>query len=183
MFLLAMVLLAGALDFAANWLAAHYLIPIGPFLIPAGTFAFALSFTIYDFLRRQGGITTAVAAMALGFAASIAYTLLFGGAVGRIALAGIAALACSSTADLLAQTVTLRWPIWRYVLASNASSLAIDTLVFSLIAFAGNPHLLNIVTGQYLAKIAMTAVAIPLVYAARRYSPASRYDLAVSIGR
>jgi hypothetical protein len=165
------ILAAAALDLAANWLAAHYLIPIGPFLIPAGTFAFALSFTIYDFLRRQGGIAPAMAAMVLGFVASIVYTPVFGGAVGRIALAGLAALACSSTVELLAQTVTLRWPIWRYVLASNATSLAIDTLVFSLIAFAGNPHLLNIITGQYLAKLAMTAVAIPLVYAGRRWLP------------
>jgi uncharacterized PurR-regulated membrane protein YhhQ (DUF165 family) len=139
-----------------------------------------MSFCIYDFLRRQGGVRPAVLAMALGFAASIAYTLLFGGAVGRIALAGIAALACSSTIDLLAQTVTLRWPIWRYVLASNASSLAVDTVVFSLIAFAGNPHLLNIITGQYLAKLVMTVVAIPLVYGARRWFPAPTYRIGVA---
>ena len=167
----ALILAAAGLDFLANWLAAHWLLPFGPFLVPAGTFAFALSFTIYDALRRFGGIRYAGAAMALGFLLSMLYTLAFGGAVGRIAVAGIVALACSSTTDLAAQTVTIRWPIWRYVLASNATSLAVDTLVFSLIAFAGNPAVLSIIAGQYLAKLAMTAVSIPAVYGARRLAP------------
>ena len=62
------VLLAGALDFAANWLAAHYLLAIGPFLLPSGTFVFTLSFAVYDYLRRWHGLRPTLAAIALGFA-------------------------------------------------------------------------------------------------------------------
>ena len=61
-------------------------------------------------LWRFHGLRPTLAAIALGFAASVAYGALFGGGIGRIAVAGLVALACSSTTDLLTQTVTLRWP-------------------------------------------------------------------------
>ena len=166
------IVLAALLDFFANWLAAHVLLSIGPFLIPGGTFVFALGFTTYDYIRRQHGLTPTIWAIALGFAASILYSGVWGGGVGRIAVAGLIALACSSTTDLLAQSVTLRWPIWRYVGTSNAVSLLIDTVVFTTIAFADLPLdvRVHIMEGQYLAKIAMTVVSVPLVYAARAWA-------------
>ncbi len=88
------VLLAGLLDFLANWLAAHVLLAIGPFLVPGGTFLFALAFTTYDYIRRQHGIGPTLWAVSLGFAASILYATVWGGGVGRIAIAGLLALAC-----------------------------------------------------------------------------------------
>ena len=97
--IVAAVALAGLLDFAANWLAAHYLLAIGPFLLPSGTFVFTLSFVVYDYLRRWHGLRPTLAAIVLGFAASIAYSALFGGGIGRIAVAGLVALACSSTTE------------------------------------------------------------------------------------
>ena len=178
--MLTAILAAAMLDFAANWLAAHALLPVGPLLIPAGTFAFAASFVLYDLLRRRGGVLPTGAAMALGLAASLAYALAFGGGMGRIALAGLVALACSSTADLATQTVTLRWPLLRYVAASNAVSLALDSLVFATLAFPGNPHLGAIVAGQYAGKLAMTAVALPVLAATRRRFPTPAYRLAVA---
>jgi len=166
------IILAAALDMLANWLASRYLIPVGMFLVPAGTFCFALSFTLCDAIRRFAGRRATIAAFGLGFTASMVYAAAFGGGVGRIAIAGLIALLCSSTTDYFVQGRTLRLAIWRYVGISNAVSLAIDTLVFSLIAFAGNPALLNIILGQYLAKLVMTVVAIPAVYQARRLAPA-----------
>ena len=166
------ITLAALLDFSANWLAAHYLIPVGPFLIPSGTATFALAFTTYDYIRRQHGLMPTVSAIMLGFVASILYSTLWGGGVGRIAVAGLVALACSSTTDLLTQTVTLRWPIWRYVSTSNAVSLLVDTVVFTTIAFAALPAdvRLHIMAGQYLAKIVMTLASVPLVYGARAWA-------------
>ncbi len=163
------VVLAGVLDFVANWLAAHMLAPIGPFLVPGGTFVFALGFTTYDFIRRQYGLRPTIYAVLLGFVASILYATLFGGGVGRIAVAGLIALVCSSAMDLVTQTVTIRRPIWQYVIASNAVSLLIDSVVFATIAFAALPLdvRIHIIEGQYLVKIAMTVVSIPLVYWAR----------------
>jgi uncharacterized PurR-regulated membrane protein YhhQ (DUF165 family) len=166
------VLLAGLLDFCANWLAAHVLLQVGPFLIPGGTFVFALSFTTYDYIRRQHGLAPTVAAIGLGFVASILYGALFGGGIGRIATAGLIALAASSTTDLLTQTATVRWPIWRYVSTSNAVSLLIDTVVFVTLAFATLPleARLHIIAGQYVAKIVMTFASVPLVYGARSWA-------------
>src|SRR5438105_15053323 len=166
------VMMAGALDFVSNYLAAHYLVPLGPFVVPSGTFTFALSFVLYDYLRRWHGLGPTVTAIVLGFAASVAYGALFGGGIGRIAVAGLVALACSSTTDLLTQTVTLRWPIWQYVSTSNAVSLLVDTVVFTTIAFATLPPemRLRIMAGQYLAKIVMTFASVPLVYGARAWA-------------
>ncbi len=171
--MLAAIALAAALDVAANWLAAHLLLPVGPFLIPGGTFLFALGFTTYDYIRRQFGFRPALAAIVLGFAVSVLYSTVFGGGVGRVAVAGLVALACSSTTDLLMQNLTLRRPIWQYIGASNAVSLLIDTVVFVTIAFAALPLdvRLHIVEGQYLAKIVMTVVSVPLVYWARTWTP------------
>ena len=169
----ALIIAAGLLDFAANWLAAHWLIPVWVFTIPAGTFVFTLSFTVYDYLRRWHGRGASVTAMALGFALSVVYTLAFGGAVGRIAVAGLAALACSSALDYLVQGRTIRWPVWRYVLAANGTSLLLDSLVFTAVAFAGLPlgTRASIFAGQYLAKLMTTVASVPLVYAARRWRP------------
>lgn len=175
----ALVVLAGLCDFWANWLTAHWLIPVGGLVIPSGTLAFTVSFVAADTLRRFWGRRATVAAFALGFLASMAYAALFGGAIGRIALAGLAALLCSSTTDYVVQGRAIRLPIWQYVGISNAVSLAIDTAVFSLIAFAGNPALGSILLGQYLAKLAMTAVSVPAVYGVRRLAPAPAPALAV----
>lgn len=170
--MVAAVALAALLDFSANWLAAHVLLAVGPFLIPGGTFVFALGFTTYDYIRRQHGLRPTLVAIVLGFVASILYSALWGGGVGRVAVAGLAALACSSTTDVIAQSVTLRWPIWQYVSASNAISLLIDTVVFTSIAFAALPleARLHIMEGQYLAKLVMTLLSIPLVYGARSWA-------------
>jgi len=169
---IAVIAFAALLDLSANWLAAHVLLSVGPFLIPGGTFLFAFAFTTYDYLRRQYGLSPTLWAIALGFMASVLYSVVWGGGTGRIAIAGLIALACSSTVDLLAQSVTLRWPIWQYVGASNAVSLLVDTIVFATIAFATVPisGRLHIIEGQYLAKVAMTVVLIPLVYRARAWT-------------
>lgn len=171
--MLVAIALAGGLDAAANWLAAHYLVPLGPwFLVPGGTFVFPLAFTIYDFLRRFHGVRPTLAAIALGFVVSVAYGAVWGGGIGRIALAGLVALAFSSSTDLVMQTWTLRWPIWRYVATSNTVSLLVDTVVFTAIAFAALPPgvRVQIVAGQYLVKLAMMLVSIPLVCMARGWA-------------
>jgi uncharacterized PurR-regulated membrane protein YhhQ (DUF165 family) len=178
--ILVVILAAGALDFLANWLAAHALIPVGPLLVPAGTLSFAAAFVLYDLLRRRGGVLPTGAAMVLGLGASLAYATIFGGGVGRIALAGLVALACSSSADLATQTVTLRWPLLRYVAVSNAVSLALDSLVFAALAFPGNPHLGAIIAGQYVGKLAMTALALPVLAASRRRWPTPAYRMSVA---
>jgi uncharacterized PurR-regulated membrane protein YhhQ (DUF165 family) len=166
------IVVAGLLDTAANYLAAHYLVPIGPFLVPGGTFLFALSFTIYDLLRRYWGLGATVAAIGLGFAVSLGYSAAFGGGVGRIAIAGLVALVCSGSCDLMVQSLAIRWPLWSYIAVDNIASLLVDTCVFAFVAFAPLPLSVKvqIILGQYLVKLAMTGVSIPLVYGARTWT-------------
>jgi hypothetical protein len=56
---------------------------------------------------------------------------------------------------------------WVRVLVSNAASTAVDSLVFVTLAFAGVLPVLPLVVGQYLVKMAVTMLSLPLIYAIR----------------
>jgi len=170
------IALAAVLDFTANYLA-QFFVHIGPLMDDAGTLTFAFSFVVYDYIRRQYGRRATVAAILLGATASLVFALIPGnGGVGQITFASLGALACSGTTDFVMQTLTLRWPIWRYVLVCNAVSLAVDTFVFSHFAYAPplvGTALVQLMAGQYLNKMLVSVAAIPLVYGARAW--AARY--------
>jgi uncharacterized PurR-regulated membrane protein YhhQ (DUF165 family) len=57
------------------------------------------------------------------------------------------------------------------VLASNAVSTLLDSALFIAIAFAGVLPVLPLIQGQYLVKMGITLLSLPLIYAVRR--PAS----------
>ena len=54
---------------------------------------------------------------------------------------------------------------WARVLASNAVSTAVDSSLFVAAAFAGVLPLMPLIIGQYLIKMAITVVSVPLIYA------------------
>ena len=56
---------------------------------------------------------------------------------------------------------------WGRVLVSNAVSTAVDSLVFVTLAFAGILPILPLVLGQYVVKMAVTVVSLPLIYVIR----------------
>jgi uncharacterized PurR-regulated membrane protein YhhQ (DUF165 family) len=62
-------------------------------------------------------------------------------------------------------------PRWVRVLASNAVSTLVDSVLFIGIAFAGVLPVLPLIQGQYVVKMAITLLSLPLIYAVRR--PAS----------
>jgi hypothetical protein len=58
-------------------------------------------------------------------------------------------------------------------LASNTVSTLIDSILFISIAFAGILPVVPLIKGQYLVKMGVTVVSLPLIYAARGPSRAS----------
>ena len=63
---------------------------------------------------------------------------------------------------------------WGRVLVSNAVSTAVDSIVFVTLAFAGVLPVLPLVVGQYVVKMAVTVVSLPLIYAHSRREPPPR---------
>lgn len=162
---------AASLDFLANYLA-QFFVHIGPVMDDGGTLTFAFSFVVYDYIRRTYGRRATIAAIVLGGLVSLLFALIPGnGGVGRITIASLLTLCVSGPTDYLMQTATIAWPVWRYVTACNAVSLAVDTVLFCYLAFDLPPAVrLPLMAGEYTNKMLVTICAIPLVYLARRWA-------------
>lgn len=180
-----------ALQMIADITATKF-VTIAGVTMPAGTFVFALVFTLRDMIHKQLGrewaraiIITAAAvnvAMAVYFIFTVqlppamwwqnqdAYATIMG-IVPRIALASIVAELVSGMVDTevyhrLIHRIPERHQ-WARVLISNAVSLPIDSVVFGFVAFVGTEPLLGIlavINGQFVFKMAVTIVSLPLIY-------------------
>ncbi len=53
---------------------------------------------------------------------------------------------------------------WARVLTSNAVSTGVDSIVFITIAFSGVLPVWPLIRGQYIVKMAVTLISIPLIY-------------------
>jgi uncharacterized integral membrane protein (TIGR00697 family) len=98
------------------------------------------------------------------------------GSTPRIVAASLIAYLISSLVD----TEIFAWwrarvagPKWARVLVSNTVSTLVDSILFISIAFAGVLPIVPLVKGQYLVKMGVTVVSLPLIYAARGPSRAS----------
>ncbi len=156
---------AALLAFVANYYAATF-VEAGSLTFAVGTLTFALGYTLDDYIRRYHGRVATIIAVAAGALGTLIYTLTFDGGLGRIVLASLASLVVASSVDIRLQTFLLGGPIWRLVLVSNAVSLAIDTVVFTLLAFYGVDGIAipNLIAGDYLVKMIMSLVSVPLIY-------------------
>lgn len=156
---------AALLAFVANYYAATF-VEVGSLTFAVGTLTFALGYTLDDYIRRYHGRVATIVAVAAGALGTLIYTLTFDGGLGRIVLASLASLVVASSVDIRLQTFLLGGPIWRLVLVSNAVSLAIDTVVFTLLAFYGVEGIAipNLIAGDYLVKMIMSLISVPLIY-------------------
>ncbi len=156
---------AALLAFVANYYAAKF-VEVGSLTFAVGTLTFALGYTLDDYIRRYHGRVATIVAVAAGALGTLIYTLTFDGGLGRIVLASLASLVVASSVDIRLQTFLLGGPIWRLVLVSNAVSLAIDTVVFTLLAFYGVEGIAipNLIAGDYLVKMIMSLISVPLIY-------------------
>ena len=170
--LLASIALAAVLAFVANYFAASF-IDVGALTFAIGTLTFALSYTLADYIRRYHGRTATIIAVAAGAIGTLIYTAAFDGGLGRIVFASLTSLVIASSVDIRIQTFLLSGPIWRLVLVSNGISLLVDTVVFTLLAFYGvnGVPILSLIGGDYLVKIIMSVISIPMIYAVTMVVP------------
>lgn len=166
------VVWAAILAFVANYYAATF-VEVGSLTFAVGTLTFALAYTLADYIRRYHGRTATIIAVAAGAIGTLAYTLAFDGGLGRIVLASLISLVVASSVDIRLQTALLGGPIWRLVLISNAVSLLVDTVVFTLLAFYGVAGIAipNLIAGDYLVKIVMSLISIPMIYSVASLVP------------
>jgi hypothetical protein len=154
---------------AANWALNRYgIVPIGFGLeAPAGVYFAGLAFGLRDTLHELGGRTWVLAAIATG--ALVSYIVESGatipGGILPIALASGIAFTLSELADL-AIYEPLRTRHWTSaVICSNVVGAVADSLLFLWLAFGTIDHWFANTVG----KTYMVAVALPLVWLARRH--------------
>jgi hypothetical protein len=159
--------------------------------VPAAVFIYALTFTLVDLINERLGKQGARRVVYTAFAANL---LLAGytrfaialppasfyegneafqsvlGSTYRIVLASLTAYIVASLIDV---EVFAWWRRriggyrWARVLTSNAISTLVDSIIFISLAFAGVFPLLPLIRGQYIVKMVVTLVSIPLIYLVR----------------
>jgi len=180
-----------ACELIANVTAAKPIV-LGPLVVPAGVFIYALTFTLLDLVNERLGKVGARQVIATAFAANLllaAYAQLtvwwpapsfFDGqpAVERILGATPRIVGASLLAYLAAALVDAElfawWRArvggyrWLRVLVSNAVSTGVDSALFVTLAFLGILPVLPLIAGQYVVKMAVTVLSLPLIYLIRR---------------
>lgn len=153
----------------ANWLLARYgIINIGFGLeAPAGVLAVGAAFTLRDIVDRTLGKLAVIGCILTGCA--LAYLIEAGGTIpgGLIPIAAASAIAflLSELADLAVYTPLEERTFVGAIVASNTVGVIIDSALFLWLAFGS----LQFIQGQVVGKLYMTALAIPIVLAGRRY--------------
>jgi queuosine precursor transporter len=156
---------------------------------PGGVFIYAITFTLIDLINERLGKAGARKVVVAGFLANLVLALyttvvvslpspaFYGGqqafasvlgSTPRIIAASLAAYLISSMIDV---EIFARWRDrmgvrhkWARVLASNSVSTLVDSALFVVLAFAGTLPVLPLVAGQYILKMAITVVSLPLIY-------------------
>ncbi len=181
-----------ACELIAN-ITAVKIVNIGGITVPAAVFIYTLTFTLIDLINEAFGKAQARKIIWTAFAANLllaaylqltiklpaavfwpnqnAYATTLG-STWRIIAASLTAYVAASYLDT---EVFAAWRQrfgaknkWARVLISNTFGLGIDTVIFITLAFAGGGlPLFALMKGQYIVKMAVTVVSIPLIYAAK----------------
>jgi uncharacterized integral membrane protein (TIGR00697 family) len=179
---------------------------IGTAIVPAGTIAYALTFFASDVMAETQGKAAARRMVNVGFAMNFVLLALVWVAIAApVSEAGIpqepfaSVLGASANiiaGSLVAYLVSQHWDVtafhaigrrtggrwlWARNLGSTATSQAIDTVLFTSVAFVIAPIVfgvghgvplpvaVSIAVGQYVAKAILAVVDTPFVYAAVRH--------------
>jgi len=182
-----------ACELIANITAGKPVALPGGITVPAAVFIYALTFTLIDLvndrLGKQGARYVVYAAFLanLLLAAYIQFAIWlppapFYGEKAQVAFAGVLGstwriVAASLIAYLVSTLIDVQvfawWRErigrhrWARVLVSNTVSTLIDSAVFITIAFLGVMPVLPLIVGQYVVKMAVTLISIPLIYAVK----------------
>ena len=166
-------------------------VSLGPLAVEAGIFAFLLLVVVSSAVAELHGAATANKLVRFGFIpllASLALTIivlalppspemeparrdafaLMMGATPRIWLAGIVAYGVSQTLNVTIFSALKREGgklLWLRAGLASALSQIVDTLLFVGIAFYGVFPIGNLLAGQMIAKVALSALLVPpLIY-------------------
>jgi uncharacterized integral membrane protein (TIGR00697 family) len=166
-------------------------VQLGGIVVPAAIFIYTITFTLIDLINetfgKQGArkviltaflanlLLAAYAHLAVILPAASFYTgqVAFAGVLGstpRIVFASLAAYLISSfiDAEIFAfWKARVHGPRWLRVLVSNVVSTGIDSIVFISLAFYGVMPTGGLIQGQYIVKMAITLVSLPLIYLVR----------------
>ncbi len=188
------ILLVGlyiACEIIANVTAAKPVTLFNTITVPAAVFIYALTFTLVDLINERLGKQGARRVVYTAFAANLllaAYTRFaialppaafyegneaFRSVLGSTYRIVFASLSAHIIASLIDVEVFAWWRRriggyrWARVLTSNAISTLVDSIVFITIAFAGVFPVLPLIRGQYIIKMLVTLLSIPLIYLVR----------------
>lgn len=167
----ALLLFLASVPFA-NWLIQHVgtvCVPAGPCLVPvapglmapSGVLAAGAALVLRDVVQRCLGPAWGVGAIVLGAVLSVLI------APPSLVLASSAAFLLSEFADFAVYTPLQRRGLLLAVLASSLVGLAVDSLVFLLLAFGS----LEFLAGQVIGKAWAVLLSIPLIRLLRRVAP------------
>ena len=184
-----------ACELTAN-VTASKPVAVAGVVVPAGVFIYALTFTLIDLINERLGKARARQVIYGAFAGNIllaaysaftvwlppaafyphqgAYATVLG-STPRIVAASLLAYLVSALLDteiFAWWRVRVRGPRWARVVVSNGVSTFVDSVVFITGAFYGILPLWPLIQGQYIWKMIVTAVSIPLIYLARGEWPA-----------
>jgi uncharacterized integral membrane protein (TIGR00697 family) len=176
-----------ACDLIAN-VTASKPVQLGGMVVPAAIFIYTLTFTLIDLINESLGKEGARKVILTAFLANLllaAYVQLavmlppaafysgqeaFSGVLGstpRIVFASLTAYLISSLIDA---EIFSFWRArvqrfkWTRVLVSNAISTWVDSVIFITLAFYGTMPVWILIKGQYVIKMAITLLSLPLIY-------------------
>ncbi len=182
-----------ACELIANVTAGKPVALPGDITVPAAVFIYALTFTLVDLINDRLGKGRARYVVYTAFAANLllaAYTTLavalpapdfftnqeaFASVLGSTPRIVVASLTAYLVASLIDVQIFAWWrerfgadnQRWLRVLLSNTVSTGVDSAVFIVIAFAGVLPVGPLIAGQYIVKMAVTLVSVPLIYTVR----------------
>ncbi|MEW6375539.1 MAG: queuosine precursor transporter [Thermodesulfobacteriota bacterium] len=160
-------------------------------VVPAAIFIYTLTFTLIDLINESLGKQGARKVIWVAFIANLllaAYSQLavalppapfysgqeaFAGVLGstpRIVFASLTAYLISSFIDaevFAFWRARVHGPRWVRVVVSNSISTWVDSVVFITFAFYGVMPIWTLIKGQYVIKMAITLISIPLIYLVR----------------
>ncbi len=183
-------------EIIANTTAAKPVL-VGGIVVPAAVFIYALTFTLIDLVNERFGkqgaryviYTAFLANLLLAAYAQFAIWLppapfyegqeAFASVLGSTPRIVVASLTAYLIASLIDTEIFAWWRErvggyrWLRVLASNTISTFVDSAVFITLAFFGVFPVWPLIRGQYIVKMAVTFISIPLIYAVRHRPPAA----------
>lgn len=142
-------------------LTLNKFIPLPVFgLLSVGTIFFAAIFTLRDRLHQSGGVRAVYLAIALALVVNTGAALLLGTPL-RFVGASFLAILVGELADTAVYQRLIARSWWTRVLSSNAVSVPLDSVIFTLLAFWGEMSgrdIVQIIFADILAKYLIAAL-------------------------